>query len=65
MTEIRTHAYIADSDVSPDWKDRRPCTCGLPKQSRYHDVPEPDPEAAVIAARILGESQDRIEGEDP
>jgi hypothetical protein len=32
--------------------------CGFPKPSRVHDVPDPDPEEAVIAARILGETNE-------
>jgi hypothetical protein len=42
--------------MAPDWRDRRPCTCGFPKQWRGHDVPELPPEAAEIDARILGET---------
>jgi hypothetical protein len=57
--EIRkTHPYLADQTIA-DYAGRRPCTCGMPEQWRGHEEPEIDPEAAVIAARILGESQDR------
>lgn len=35
-----------------------PCArpdCERPQVSRYHDVPEPDPEVAKVEARKLGE----------
>lgn len=52
--EIRkTHLYVPEPGT---WPLTPPCTCGMPKGWRGHDVPEPDPEAAVIDARILGET---------
>jgi len=66
--EIRkTHPYAPDHTIAPDHRDRRPCTCGFPESWRGHEEPDIDPEAAVIDARILGETQDqeRIEKENP
>lgn len=58
MTEIRVHQFQADQSIE-DWRGRRPCVvCGFPERSRFHDVPDLDPEAAVIDARILGESNE-------
>jgi hypothetical protein len=64
--EIRqTHPYQADPTVA-DYAGRRPCTCGFPKGWRGHaDAPETSPEAAAIDARILGETEERTEGENP
>lgn len=65
--EIRkTHRY--QPDTSTTWPTTPPCAqpCGMPKGARIHDVPEPDPEAAVIDARILGETpEERTEGDAP
>lgn len=56
--EIRkTHPYVADN--SWNWITGAPCTCGMPKPWRGHAEPDIDPEAAVIDARILGETQDQ------
>lgn len=58
----KTHPYLADTSSS--WLTTPPCTCGMPKPWRGHAEPDIDPEAAVIDARILGETdQERIEGE--
>lgn len=64
--EIRkTHPYLPDASYA--WITTPPCTCGMPKGWRGHAEPDIDPQAAVIDARILGETndQERIEGEDP
>ena len=55
VPEIRnTHTYLP---APGDWPAAVPCAeCGHPKPNRVHDVGEPDPEAAVIDARILGET---------
>lgn len=56
--EIRkTHPYLADSSWT--WLTTPPCTCGMPKGWRGHVEPDIDPEAAVIDARILGETNDQ------
>jgi hypothetical protein len=58
VSEIRTHTYQQDPEIS-DWRGRRPCaTCGMPLQHGSHDVPEQPPEVAEINARILGESRE-------
>jgi hypothetical protein len=59
IPEIRnTHTYQPDAAVRQPYGDP-PCSmCGFPKPSRVHDVPDPDPEEAVIAARILGETNE-------
>lgn len=56
--EIRnTHPYLAAPGT---WPTTPPCTCGFPKGWRGHaEAPEPDPEAAVIDARILGETEEQ------
>ncbi len=61
--EIRnTHPYVPDSSTT--WPTTPPCTCGFPKVWRGHAEPDIDPEAAVIDARILGETQETAaEGE--
>jgi hypothetical protein len=67
VPEIRNvHTYQPDPYMAPTYGDA-PCSmCGFPKPSRVHDVPEPDPEAAVIDARILGETQEQQrEGDHP
>lgn len=59
IPEIRqTHPYVPAPGTWPT-KDI-PCRdpCGMPPGARIHDVTEPDPEAAVIDARILGETQE-------
>lgn len=57
----RTHPYQAAPGT---WPTKPPCTCDMPWNARIHDVPDIDPEAAVIDARILGETdQERIEGD--
>lgn len=50
-----THAYQPDHTVAPDHRDERPCTCGMPRQNRAHDVVELDPDVAAVGARIVGE----------
>lgn len=61
--EIRkTHPYLADPAMAPRYGDP-PCTCGMPKGWRGHAEPDIDPQAAVIDARILGETQDQHQEE--
>lgn len=63
--EIRkTHPYQPEPG---SWPVTPPCTCGHPKGWRGHaEAPETPPDAAVIDARILGETtEERIEGENP
>lgn len=58
------HEYTPDFTLATDWRGLRPCTCGLPKPNRVHDVPDTPVEAAEIDARRLGEKdQERIEKE--
>ena len=58
VPEIRnTHPYQADTTIRQPYGDPPCSNCGFPKPSRVHDVGEPDPEAAVIDARILGETE--------
>lgn len=65
VPEIRnTHVYVP---APGSWPAAAPCAeCDHPKANRVHDVGEPDPEAAVIDARILGETQEQHqEGDTP
>lgn len=60
----RTHPY----QPAPGWwPTKPPCAdpCGMPWNARIHDVPETDPEAAVIDARILGETEEQQREGDP
>lgn len=63
---MRTHLFQPDRDLGTDHRGDYRCAapCGLPKSHRIHEVPEPNPEAAVIDARILGETpEERTEKE--
>lgn len=65
IPEIRqTHTYVAAPGT---WPTKPPCRepCGMPWNARIHHVTEPDPEAAVIDARILGETQEQHQEGDP
>lgn len=55
MTDQRKHGYTPDTRLATDWRGLRPCTCGLPRTNRVHDIPETHPDAEEISARILGE----------
>ncbi|HEX6970239.1 MAG TPA: hypothetical protein VF174_15700 [Micromonosporaceae bacterium] len=51
-----SHVYVPDASVAPDHRDRRPCTCGMPKSNRVHELPEVPDEAKLVDARKLGEA---------
>jgi hypothetical protein len=51
---VATHLYQPDLTLAPDHRDQRPCTCGMPKRWRGHDVPD-TAEAAAEERRRLGE----------
>lgn len=55
---MNEHHFQPDATVAADHRDERPCTCGMPRANRVHDVPPRDPEEAVVAARIIGEGTD-------
>lgn len=59
----KTHAYLADA-LPGDLNDKVPCTCGLPKVNRAHEVPAATPEQQAADAARLGEHTSATEGDD-
>ena len=57
---MNDHHFMPDATVAPDHRDERPCTCGLPRANRVHDVVELDPDVAAVGARIIGEDRKSV-----
>jgi hypothetical protein len=51
-----SHVYVPDATVAPDHRDRRPCTCGMPKSNRVHELPEVPNEIKEAELRKVGET---------
>jgi hypothetical protein len=51
-----THTY-RQGDIPDDSFGRRYCACGALETSPRHDTAEPDPAAAALDARVLGEHE--------
>jgi hypothetical protein len=53
----RTHLYVEDTSIPPDWKGRRPCVapCRRFKDNPVHDVPDTS-EADAEQRRRIGDT---------
>jgi hypothetical protein len=56
MRTNTVHVFQPDLEMT-DHRGDHPCTCGMPKQWRGHDIPDTPEEAREIDARILGETE--------
>ncbi len=54
---MRTHVFQPDPDNGPDHRGAYRCHCGLPEQHVAHRVPETHPDARLVDARRIGETE--------
>ena len=50
------HAFQPDPDLGVDHRGDTPCTCGLPRRSNVHDLPDTT-EADAASRRRAGEHE--------